>query len=73
MKKLTCILSLLVLSAGISFAKPVNTVCPVSGKDAKASVTSKHKGKDVAFCCNNCKGKFDADPAKFEDKIEKSK
>ncbi len=71
MKKLAFILSVLALSSGISFAKPVNTVCPVSGKDAKPSVTSKHKGKDVAFCCNNCKGKFDADPAKFEGKIQK--
>jgi YHS domain-containing protein len=34
-------------------------------------MTSKHKGADVAFCCNKCKGKFDADPSKFEGKIKK--
>ncbi len=71
MKKLICLLSVLVITSGASFAKPVNTVCPVSGRDAKRSVTSTHKGDEVAFCCNNCKGKFDADPAKFEAKIKK--
>jgi YHS domain-containing protein len=64
--------SILALSAIASFASaaPANTECPVSGKPAKPSVTSTHKGKEVAFCCNNCKGKFDADPAKFEKKIK---
>ncbi len=66
------LLSILAVGAMASFASaaPVNTDCPVSGKPAKPSVTSTHKGKEVAFCCNNCKGKFDADPAKFEKKIK---
>jgi len=42
--------------------------CPVSGKPVKEGVTTKHDGKDVGFCCNNCKAKFEADPAKFSKK-----
>jgi YHS domain-containing protein len=35
--------------------------CPVSGKPADSSITSKGKdGKTVAFCCEKCKAKFDA-------------
>lgn len=64
--------SVLVLSAIASFAsaEPANKTCPVSGKPAKASVTATHKGKEVALCCNNCKAKFEADPAKFEKNIK---
>ena len=70
MKTLLTILALSLVSA-ISQAAPANTTCPVSGKPAKEGVTTKHDGKDVAFCCNNCKGKFEADPAKFASKIKK--
>lgn len=50
--------------------KPVNAKCPVSGAEVDASVTSEHSGQLVAFCCGNCKGKFDADPAAFVAKVE---
>jgi YHS domain-containing protein len=33
------------------------------------AVTSEHEGQLVAFCCGKCKAKFDADPAKFADKL----
>ncbi len=56
--------------AGLSFAAPANEKCPVSGKAVDSSVTSTHKGKEVAFCCAKCKAKFDAEPAKFEGKIK---
>jgi len=55
---------------GLAAAKPVNAKCPVSGQDVDASVTSELDGKLVAFCCANCKGAFDKEPAKFRDKIE---
>lgn len=71
MKKIATFLAMSLIAAGVASAAPANTVCPVSGKDADASITSKHKGADVAFCCNKCKGKFDADPSKFEGKIKK--
>ncbi|MFN3169007.1 MAG: c-type cytochrome domain-containing protein [Phycisphaeraceae bacterium] len=50
-------------------AKPVNTACPVSGAPVKAGFVSTFEGKVVGFCCNNCKGQFDADPAKFAAKL----
>ena len=46
-------------------AKPINTKCPMSGKDVDATQTSTHEGTVVAFCCGNCKKKFDTDPAKY--------
>ena len=42
------------------FASAEDAKCAVNpGKDAK------HDGKTYSFCCNNCKKKFEADPAKF--------
>jgi len=46
-------------------AKPINTKCPVSGKDVDLTKTSTHEGKLVAFCCGDCKAKFDQDPKPF--------
>lgn len=43
----------------------VNDVCPVSGEKADASITVDHDGRRVAFCCANCKVKFEADPAPY--------
>ena len=50
-------------------AKPVNDKCPVSGAPVKPGFVSTFEGKTVGFCCNNCKGKFDAEPAKFAGKL----
>ena len=47
----------------------INTSCPVSGTDVNLAVTSEHEGQLVAFCCGKCKAQFDADPAKFADKL----
>src|SRR5688500_18536466 len=35
-------------------AKPVNAVCPVSGKAVDAAFTAVHETKTVAFCCDKC-------------------
>lgn len=50
--------------------KPVNDKCPVSGAAVKPGFVSTFEGKTVGFCCNNCKGKFDADPSKFAAKLK---
>jgi P-type Cu+ transporter len=42
--------------------------CPVMDIDFEVSADSPHSeynGKTYVFCCPNCKGKFDADPAKY--------
>jgi len=49
---------------------PVNKKCPVSGKGVSAESTSTFEDQLVAFCCNNSKGAFDKDPAKFADKVD---
>jgi YHS domain-containing protein len=53
-----------------SAAKPINTVCPVSGKPVDAQFTVAFEGKTVGFCCNNCPKTFEKEPAKFKDKIK---
>lgn len=68
--------TVLALALGLAFAgagfagdKPVNTVCPKSGKPADGSTVATVKDGDktiaIATCCNGCKGKVEGDPAKF--------
>ena len=53
--------------------KAINAKCPLSGKDVDANATSVYKNQTIAFCCGNCKGKFDAEPAKFIGKVAEFK
>jgi YHS domain-containing protein/uncharacterized membrane protein len=53
----------------LSLAKPINAKCPVSGKDVDPAKTSLHDGKVVAFCCDDCKAKFDQDPKPYLAKL----
>ena len=53
--------------------KAINTKCPLSGKDVDAAATSVYKSQTIAFCCGNCKGKFDAEPAKYIAKVAEFK
>ena len=55
----------------VGAGKPINTKCPVSGAAIKPGFVSTYKGKTIGFCCNNCKGKFDANPEKFASKLPK--
>ncbi|MBA3699413.1 MAG: hypothetical protein H0W78_11245 [Planctomycetes bacterium] len=65
------ILALGMVFSGVSFAddKPINTVCPKSGKAADGSTTATvkdgEKSVKIATCCNGCAGKVEAEPAKF--------
>jgi YHS domain-containing protein len=69
MKSILTLLAVSFVAAGIASAAPVNTTCPMSGKDVKAGVTSEYKGKTIGFCCTNCKAKFDSNPDKFGKKF----
>ena len=53
----------------LGLARPINTKCPVSGKDVDPAKTSMHDGKVLAFCCDKCKAKFDQDPQPFLAKL----
>ena len=57
---------------GAAFAddKPINTVCPKSGKAADGTIVAHVKDKDgkevaVATCCEKCKAKVEGDAAKY--------
>lgn len=57
------------MAAKPASAKPINDKCPVSGKDIDPSKTSLFEGKLVAFCCGDCKAKFDQDSKPFLAKL----
>jgi len=48
---------------------PANTECPVSGKPIDTSKTLVHEGVLIAFCCDDCKAKFQQDPKPFLAKL----
>jgi len=60
---------------GVSFpsptnATPVNAQCPVSGKPADPAKTLLYEGRLVAFCCDDCKAKFQKDPKPYLSKLD---
>ncbi|MDA1265640.1 MAG: hypothetical protein O2816_11225 [Planctomycetota bacterium] len=58
------------LAAKAAEPTPVNAKCPVSGQEVDAAHFSELEGQRVAFCCGDCKAKFDADPASFAAKVD---
>lgn len=50
-------------------AKPINTKCPISDEDINPAKTVVYEGKVIAFCCDNCKAKFEKDPKPFLAKL----
>jgi len=59
----------LLIAVGFSLAAaggpPVNKNCPFKNQPVNPSISSDYMGKTIGFCCNNCKGMFDANPAKY--------
>jgi YHS domain-containing protein len=45
------------------------TTCPVMGGAIDKDVFVEYEGKKVYFCCEPCKGKFDAAPATYVAKL----
>jgi len=43
---------------------PVNSKCPISGRDIDAEKTVFHDGMTVGFCCGDCVAEFEEDPSK---------
>ncbi len=70
LKLLTVVVATLsfTLTQGFS-AKPVNTECPVEGEPVEGKSVASYK---VNFCCEECKAKFDEEPAKFLKKVAKA-
>ncbi len=70
MKLFLSTLTLIAVSAGFLSAEPINTICPVADRPAKADVVTEWEDKKVAFCCNRCKARFEAEPEKYADKLK---
>jgi YHS domain-containing protein len=51
-------------------AKPINTICPVSGKAVVLPNTLAYEGKTIGFCCDKCPKEFEKDPKKFAANIK---
>lgn len=50
----------------------IQTTCPVSGEELKdKSVYTDYEGRRIAFCCENCREKFNKDPEKYLDRMDK--
>jgi hypothetical protein len=45
-------------SEALAVAKPINTKCPVSGKEINPTKTAIFEDKVIAFCCDDCKAQF---------------
>ena len=54
-------------------AKPINAKCPRLGKDVDPTKTVVYKGQVIGLCCDECKGKFEANPAKYIGKVAEFK
>ena len=48
---------------------PINEACFLTDKPVDPAFSSVVDGVEVAFCCGDCKSKFDADPSKFAAKL----
>ena len=50
--------------------KPANPKCPViPDRNASADIKVEFKGKDVCFCCNECKSEFLENPELYESEV----
>ncbi|MBL8692784.1 MAG: hypothetical protein JNJ88_01670 [Planctomycetes bacterium] len=49
--------------------QPVNTTCPVSGQPVNPKFQIVFEGRVIGFCCQNCPGKFWANPEEFRSKL----
>lgn len=70
MKLFLSTLTLFAVSVGFLSAEPINKTCPVADRPAKEDVVTEWEGKKVAFCCNRCKARFEAEPEKYADKLK---
>lgn len=44
----------------------INKMCPVlQDQEADPTITTVYKGRTIAFCCDHCRRKFEADPERY--------
>jgi YHS domain-containing protein len=47
-----------------------NSICPVSQKAVDPAVVQEYEGLKVGFCCENCRGEFFGNPAKYAEGLK---
>ena len=62
-----------VAALGFAAEDPINKKCPVTGKDVVAGKTSEYEKQLIGLCCQDCVGKFEADPKKYIGKVKEFK
>jgi len=81
MKTFVSVVALVVLSvvcagsaaAAVSCDDPINSKCPITGKDVNPTKTVEYEKQLIGFCCDDCKGKFESDPKKYIGKVKEFK
>ena len=63
-----------IASEKIAFdGEPINKKCPITGKDVNPTKTVEYEKQVIGLCCDDCKGKFEADPKKYIGKVAEFK
>lgn len=65
-------LSAMVLAGAgkVRAGEPINSMCPVlTQEEADPAITTQYQGKTIAFCCDHCRKKFQADPEKYASRL----
>lgn len=69
------LVTILIFAIVLVFAqaeKPKNqTTCPISGEKIDKKVFIDYQGQRIYFCCDKCKAKFEKEPEKYFEKLEK--
>ncbi len=58
--------------AALAKLERIQVACPVAGEPIDPKTETKTEDGSVAFCCAGCKGKYEADPAKYQAKLADS-
>lgn len=68
-QKMTIDLGVSVASIAATNAGPINKQCPISAKPVDLAQTTLYQGSLVAFCCKDCKAKFEQNPKPYLSKL----
>ncbi len=62
-----------IAALGFAAEDPINKKCPITGKDVVSNKTSEYEKQIIGFCCQDCLGKFEAEPKKYIGKVKEFK
>lgn len=66
------VVAVLAIWPPLAQAEPVNRFCPVmTEEEIDPAITTTYRGQTIAFCCDLCLTKFEADPQKYMARLSK--